>query len=124
MSSCAIFNRCDALLRRYCPAICLLWVRSRGSLNIALAHHAQAFAGKHRMAEQYRRPSFGRLTIAESIKFGITMRGNACVNHIQLHIVLHEVLNILSSRVSTLAAYGGGHDWKWTKITWDDGESR
>ena len=36
MSNYSILDRDDALLRIYCPAICLLQVRSRGSLGSAL----------------------------------------------------------------------------------------
>jgi len=54
----------------------------------------------------------GRLTIVESVEFGITMRGSPWADNIQLHIVPHEVLNVLSSRAATLAACGIRHDWK------------
>ena len=45
-----------------------------------------------------------RLTIVEAIELSITMRGGAWVKDSQLHVLRHDVLDVLSPWAASLSA--------------------
>lgn len=59
--------------------------------------------------EQYEATSFGRLTVVQPIQFSMTMRGSAWLDHVQLHVLRHDVLNVSPLRTASLTACGIGH---------------
>jgi len=59
--------------------------------------------------EQYETAFFCRLTVFQPIELSITMRGSAWLDHVQLHVLRHDVLDILSSWTASFAAGGIGH---------------
>jgi len=68
--------------------------------------------------EQYEATSFGRLTVVQPIQFSMTMRGSAWLDHVQLHVLRHDDLDILP-KAAGLTASGVGHA---RKLIWSHSE--